>query len=788
MSEQVKNAIDTGLCGLCVTEGDVAAILRRARMESAQAHREERPRANWRFGTALALVMLMLLAAVGWRLATQGVDEPTPLTQPETEVTGSPAGFVPVESEPVVNIDAAQAIALAEAYVSAHHDPSVDLRDTATYGISCEYIAAETAEGASYANFYTVCFRALTVEATEYRLRVSAEDGSILSCEMQRGVGEWHTAQEIYAGYARVYGADRRAWTQAQLRTYCLSLRKAAGGSMRWEDYLYVLSGYPDVAENAMDRGTVIAAVMDDIDTLLYEHDRKTGTLERWQAREQVGDVRARYISAYPNPVWKVAVDQRVVNADGYATTRTVLFEVDSVTGEVKHTEAVEAAYAFQYESFTRSTIDGLMATSTNDDVPTLTEAEYRAIAAEYIRLRWHETRDVNDGKLFTSKQAYGGSPAIQVGTQLIYRSTGAGDVTEYVVVIDWYGGVVAANRSVTPAGEASFTPVATDADWEREKLLAWQVAAAQCPRAQEPVYQAFIGTAWLADTSGGTPKAVQNAALAAIGAKTTTRMMSVQIAAEPAPVWKVALESDQGNFLIELDSVSLEPLHVLQVEGLYQSWYLPFVLTADLKAAGAAIPEDAAPVYMQGATEAHGVTDGMRVDYIYERFKQLYGPNMGLWTPAQLRSFQRMAILSNDYDYDLGVLCLRNTVYPDVPENALPPAEAMVCALAPIGLSEDPADWTLCGAVLIGTAEDSAAHGTPVWKLCLMESGGGIWYAEVNCMTGKIYRLHEDAVGNASPGASYDYGTPQNLWFRDIVLETTIEDCDAVWQCRGNG
>ena len=97
--------------------------------------------------------------------------------------------------------------------------------------------------------------------------------------------------------------------------------------------------------------------------------------------------------------------------------------------------------------------------------------------------------------------------------------------------------------------------------------------------------------------------------------------MMSVQIAAEPAPVWKVALESDQGNFLIELDSVSLEPLHVLQVEGLYQSWYLPFVLTADLKAAGAAIPEDAAPVYMQGATEAHGVTDGMRVDYIYERF-----------------------------------------------------------------------------------------------------------------------------------------------------------------------
>lgn len=788
MSNQVKNAIDTGLGGLCVTERDVAAILRRARMESRPARVESRGRGNWRLGAALALVMLMLLAAVGWRLASQGVPESTPLQQPEVQHTEVPAGFVPVESEPVVNIDAAKAIALAEEYVYANHDRSVNLRDTATYEIGCEYIEAETQEGSAYANFYAVRFRALTAEATEYALRVSAEDGSILSCEMQRGVGEWHTAQEIYAGYARLYGADRRMWTQEQLRTYCLSLKKAAGGSMRWEDYLYRLSGYPEVAEDAMDRAAVIAAVMDDIDTLLYEHDRETGTLENWQVREQVGDVRARYISAYPNPVWKVAVDQRVVNADGYATTRTVLFEVDSVTGEVKHVEAVEAICAFQHESFTRATIDGLMAVATNDTVPTLTTQETRAIAAEYIRLRWREERDVNDGKLFTCKEAYGGSPAIQVDTQMIYRSTGDGDVTEYMVVIDWYGHVIAANRSVTPVGQTIFTPVATDADWEREKLLAWQAAAAQCPRAQEPEYQAFIGTVWMADSFGGTPKAVQNAALAAISAKTTTRLMSVQIAAEPNPVWKVALESDQGNFLIEVDSVTLEALHVLQVEGLYQNWYLPFVLTADLTATGAAIPADAAPTYMRGATDDHGAVDGMRVDYLYERFKQLYGPNMGLWTPEQLRSFQRMAILSSDYDYDLGVLCLRNTVYPDVPENALTPEEAMTHALLPIGLSEDPDDWTLCGAVLIGTAEDSSAHGTPVWKLCLREQGGSFWYAEVNCMTGKLYRLHQDAEGNASPGASYDYGTPQNLWFRDIVLETTIEECDAVWVCRGNG
>lgn len=789
MSEQVKNAIDLGLNGLCVNEGSVAEIMRRVRAEG-RARPDERARqpVNWRMGLALAAVLVVLVAAVTLRLAGTDVPDLTPLSQPDAQSTEVPAGFVPVEEkEPEINIDANQAVKLAEDHVLMEHDGTVNLRDGAAYAIRCEYVERETADGAVYRGFYAVRFVALTIEGTEYALRVSAEDGSILTCEEKRGAAPGHTAQEIYAGYARVYGTDRRLWTNEQLRTYCTTLRKAAPGSMRWEDYLYLLSGYPEVAENAMTREEIIAAVESSLDMLRFEH---VDALRQgyWHSIQPVGQSRARYISAYPVPVWKVAVDCEIVTADGYAFLGTLLIETDSVSGVVKHVETVDALYASQHESFTRSNIDALSATNTSGTSPSVPDDECLRIAADYIRDRWGEGRDVNDEALFTCTEVYGDSAAMQVEEHLVYRSTGEGDVTEYVVVIDWYGRVIAANRSVTPAGESSFTPVATHADWNCENLLAWQAAAAQCPRANEPEYQVFLGTVWLGDRVEGTPKAVQNAALRAIDAKATTRIMSVQIDAEPNPVWKVAVESDQGEFLIELDSATLEPLHVLRVEGLYQSWYLPFVLTADLRAAGAEIPADASPVYLSDATEKHGTTDDMRVDHLYERFKQLYGPNMGQWSPAQLRSFQQMAMLSSDYDYDLGVPCLRHTVYPDVPSNAIPPETAMVGAVEAIGDGGSLETWRLSGAVLIGTTADSEAHGTPVWKLCLQEAGGGFWYAEVNCITGQVYRLHQDAEGAASPGASYDYGTPQNLWFRDIVLEDVIEDCDAVWDCRGNG
>ncbi|MBR3763222.1 MAG: hypothetical protein IKK57_01550 [Clostridia bacterium] len=787
MSEQVKNAIDTGLGGLYVTEGDVAVILRRVR-GAETARGAVRRRMAWRPALALAVVMLALVAAVTLRLTGvlppegSGVPDLHPLTQPDAASTEVPAGFVPVEREPVILVDEMQAIRLAEEYVHQQHDDTVDLRDGADYDIQCEY----RAEDGGLRNLYRVHFRCLTLEGTDYVVSVSAEDGAILACEVTRGAQPGHTAWEIYRGFARICGSDRRGWTNAQLRDYCAMLKKAATGSLRWEDYLYLLSSYPDVAENAMTREEVIAAVEDDLDILLYEYDRQFSAMPRWTDAERIGGLRARYISAYPNPVWQVAADQRVVNQDGYETVRTVLIEVDSVTGVVGHVEAVDASCAAWYEGFTRATVDALTATTTSGDGhPGLTDEERNAIAAAYVAQRWGETRDISDPALFTLEEGPGNPAGMQVQLGLTYTSVGEGDVTQYVLWIDDYGVVQAANRSITPAGREPFTPTAPELDWTYDWLLECQLRAAASGDLFDPAMQVFLRTAWVDERSGGLYSNACQAVYDALGVRAATGLRGVMIDAEPHPVWKLAFESDRGEYLVEVDSVTNEVLNILQVEGLYQSWYLPFVLTADLEAAGVAIPEDAAPAYSAGVS--HDTADGMRVDHLYIRFKAVYGPDMLQWTQEQLRAFQQMAVLSSDYDYDLGVICLRNTVYPDIPANAISREEAMTSAAAGIGLG-GPEMWELCGAVLIGTPEDSAAHGTPVWKVCMRHTSGSFWYAEVNCMSGKLYRLHQDAAGAGSPGASYDYGTPQNLWFRDIVLEETIEDCESVWVCRGNG
>ena len=82
MCNEVKNAIDTGLAGLCVTERDVAAIMTRARMEK-QAVRPVRQRQRWGLAVALTAVLLVMLAGAGMRLLSGRQNDITPLQQNE---------------------------------------------------------------------------------------------------------------------------------------------------------------------------------------------------------------------------------------------------------------------------------------------------------------------------------------------------------------------------------------------------------------------------------------------------------------------------------------------------------------------------------------------------------------------------------------------------------------------------------------------------------------------------------------------------------------------------------
>lgn len=798
MCNEVKNAIDTGLTGLCVTERDVAAIMNRARLES-QPVRPAPQKQRWGLTLALAAVMLVMLVGAGVRLLAGRQDDITPLQQNEVVTTSPDADeFLPVGGatvKPDIRISAEEAVALAERHVHENCDGSVDLRDGLIYETGCQWTEQVREGNTFYANFWEVRFIAHNEYATEYTLRVKADDGRILTCEAQRGVGEWHTAQEILAGYSRVYGPDRRAWTQAQLRTYAKALRKAENGTHAWEDFLYQLCTYPDVPETAITKENIVAVVAERLSALAQEHDTAAGIA--WETLETTGELRARYISAYPNAVWKIAADQTGVMTNGCPVKRTLLIEADSLTAEVLRVDAVDTLYAPWYEPFTQSVIDGQMAVATKGDGINLLDADAIRISAAYVRERWGETRDLTDPKAFRMEELETNQPIYQVDQHLRFTSTAPGEAICYELLIDWYGEVMSAYRLTLPEGFEGepFMPTAPMLDWRAETLREAQRLAMQSPERELPEMQVFLNTRYLSGPQwDGQRGTAEDKACDALHVRSSTPRSAILIDAQPHPIWKVALPCDQGDLLVELDGETWQVLTVMRVESIYETWYLPFVLTSDLKAAGVPLTWDVQLTFPSAELEDTGARGGMRVDHLYDRFRRLYGPNMGAWTQEQLRSFQQVAVLSNDFDYDLGVPCLRHTVYPDIPEGAITRTQAMHSAISfveqhvslPVEEMQAEKEWRLHGGVLLGT------ENTPVWKVCFGYEGlGGVrcFFAEVDCMTGEMRGLKQDVPGTGVPGAVYDDGAaPANLWFREIVLEKTIEECEETWVCRGNG
>jgi len=366
-----------------------------------------------------------------------------------------------------------------------------------------------------------------------------------------------------------------------------------------------------------------------------------------------------------------------------------------------------------------------------------------------------------------------------QCNVVLVYTSLGEGERVQYAVAVDWYGEVIAANAATVPAGDAreAFTPTAPVLDWKWDNLIYWQQQAAASAQADDPIVQLFINSAYDTDNWGGRSEEAEQAAVNAVGCRTTGRVVSVKFAREPHAVWKIAMQTDRGDCLVEVEDGTWTVIDVTYVPSLYASWYLPFILTEDLAAAGleAETAEAAVP-------EAHHTVCGMRAVHLHRRFQKVYGPDMGQWTQEQLREFQQMLMVSSEYEDDLAVACIRRTVFPDVPDNALTREEAAQRAAQGVGMKDN---WELAGCVLIGT------QSTPVWKVCLRVAGGenvAFWFVEVNCITGEVVNLAVNGPRPANPSASYDDGTPESLWFRDIVLEDTIFECEDGWECMGNG
>ncbi len=254
--------------------------------------------------------------------------------------------------------------------------------------------------------------------------------------------------------------------------------------------------------------------------------------------------------------------------------------------------------------------------------------------------------------------------------------------------------------------------------------------------------------------------------------------------------VWKLALETDQGNYLVEVDASTNKVQSVVRVESVYNPWYAAFLFEADMESAGIApepFEEPDTEVKRTGMTVADdGLTPGMRVDHIYQRFQQLYGANPLSWSQAQLRAFQQAVSQSCDGATEMGVPCITRTSYPDLPEGGMTLEQAQE-RVRVFWKMQDP--WRFEGGVLIGREDDSC-----VWKLCYSYvSANGenytVRFVEVDAMTGAVedsaYLMNRTATFNPDYHVLDDSGL---FWFTGLTLRETIDYVMYTWTSGTNG
>ncbi|MBQ8201735.1 MAG: hypothetical protein IJZ74_08215 [Clostridia bacterium] len=787
MSNEVQRAIDTGLSGLQVTECDVNRIMQRVRTEAEPEGKRNPAMRRVRFSVALAMAMAVLIVGVALTVMNIGMLSRQPReVHPLSGQNGSSGNGDMVNGTD--EITAEEAIRIAERYIHTQEDASVNLRDAAVYQIGCQYCPAD-AEHAG--NCYRVLFKALTAYATEYTVEVAADGTAfpqVLSMKRQRGAGEWHTAEEMRIGFSRVYGTDMTRWTWQQLRTYCRMLISADHDTMRWADVLMREMDYYDPESAAMTR-----------------EGAEQHALAQLKTQGITGEVEAAiYMRSGTDYVWKVTVRQTSPSQDGLEWVH--LLEISCQNGAIVDHSRVDRVNVGMLPFIASGTNQQWLQYQYGSSSPALTDAEVMRIAEEHIREKYGETRSISDPALFTCRDCHGYIP-YQLERYLVYQPVNAADVT-YWVCIDWYGSVMDSGAGCVKEGITDLDLIrmyATDSapyqprekepefygannqpmsrGYNTPELLSIQEMARDCGDPEDPVVQVLLNTTY-GNLSYNSAYHLADVTLAL----KNRGHNSILIERDGVLIEKFAIQSDKGCFLVEINLDTKQMISVVQVEDCYDPWYAPFLLQEDMEKAGIA-PKACDTVPMNNGTvytaEEAGVVSGMRISHLNERYQQLYSLDIADWSQEQLRAWQQLAIVTESPGDDMGIYCLRRTYYPDVPANAITRERAAAFGASALGLAPG---YLMDGAVLIGTDD------TPVWKVCLYgtkadasDSAESYWYAEVNCLTGEVTAVRQRIEG-ATCEMPYYGNNPVEYWFRDIVLEKTIQECEEDWNRTSNG
>ncbi|MBQ8556543.1 MAG: hypothetical protein IJ438_11820 [Clostridia bacterium] len=789
MPNKVKNAIDGGLGGLYVTQRDVDRIMSRVRTDAVPQKRRVQP---MRMAAVLAMCMVMLLASVTVKLSLE-MQQRHVENEPLTQVDGT--GEDGVKRSVVYKVE--DAVAIVEAYIHAHEDEAVDLRDETVYRI--DVVSQEE-------NLLCrVTFTALNEYATEYAgtVDLSSSARTVMDFTRQRGVGEGHTAQEILAGYQRVYGEDRRMWTAHQLNTYSLMLGSAQTSSLHWEDLLFMNTSYVDTLADMQERASTTATstyitptpvpyfdkgAQSESGTAITAESIKTAVLDGMESDTGVQcEITSMFcIRQAEKRIWRIAVKQVPGSPDaGW----TYLLEVDADTGDICYITywSRPNADAEMEVFFLSELMEEMKSAELNNFTPTITEDEAKDAAVKYISSRFNPRYDVQNEALYefiasaVQPYTYYRSECVW---QLIFRPLVSG-APDYEVYVDWYGEVMTCNvieydeqgnmvPSMAAVQQTADVPGAMTGNMNDVVMERIRKAIIDLGMVGDPVADLLMNTHLVTGSIG---EELPVLAGKLVGARTVRYEDSALFSVNGQSVWKLALSTDRGNFLVEIDAVSMQGISVVQVENLYEPWYARFLLQSDMEAAGVAPTPYTLP-QNSGEVLDSGTVAGMMLQDVYARFKALYGPDMCDWTQAQLRSFREMAILSSDSGGDLGIYCLRNTYFPDVTDDMITEEEATRLMVEHYGFT----DYVFDGAVLIGRANAS-----PVWKVCLLVDGC-YWYQEVNAHTGSLLKGYKHTGKPATICPVYTDDRYDEYWFRDIVLEQTIIECKETWKRTANG
>ncbi len=745
MSSNIKHVIDTGLGSLYASERDVQTILRRARTEESARTKKPTP---VRFTAVIAAVMVMILAGAAWTVADRigGQERSTPLSGQE--------------GDPLPCISKEAAIALAEAEIRRVYGSGINLRDPAQHRIDCELHAPDLHAGQAH---YRVTFTALTIEGTDYTVDVLAAEGTeapILSCTRMRGVGEWHTPAEMRHGYSRLYGTDLTKWPAAILNQYRNFMRSCDSSAKFLADRLIRQGDYLDPTAAALPQ-------------------------EAAQADSAI------LMKVGGRTIWKLAIPLDPTG-DGLRWVR--LLEKDATTGDVLSDIRVDESNVGFLPLIATETIRDNFQEETAGSRPDLPRDKARAQAESWIAAHYGETRDLTDTALYTFS---GNMPHVGYPIESVLRYTAVNPADpSYWVALDFHGVVLDSGRytartdGLEDLDSIRFQTILASEiyqdlfriaeDYKAEDVIALQEALRERGDRSDPIARLLM------DAQYGVPRSDDDAttiASRALNIKTMRIMADVSsfcIRKGDQRILKAVLDTDRGIYIVEVDAEKKQMTHAVRVENLRDCWWAPFLLQEDMEAAGIApIPYTLPENDGRTAIDAPYVpTTGMRIDYLNTYFRQIYTPDFADWTQAQLRTYQQYAIVSDGIDGDMGIYALRRTWYPDVPANAISREEAAQQAIAHLRLTGYESD----GAVLIGT------KGNPVWKVCLHHESEPCWYAEVDCMTGEVLTVKQRQDDHATPLPAYPSEGLPEYWYRDIVLEETIRECEEDWIRRSNG